>query len=113
MTEDRALLAIERLTQEVDDAHRRYGDFTSTHEALGVLIEEVDELRAAIHANALASIALEAMQVAAVAFRLSAQCEAAMSNVTLARAFLIRSGISHTLTHKVTDASDGTGGVSP
>ena len=62
---------------EADNAASIYGAFTSTHEALGVLIEEVDELRAAIHANNVVAIRDEAIQVAAVALRLAEACQLA------------------------------------
>lgn len=60
------------LAEEARRADTRYGPFTSTHEALGVLTEEVDELRDAIRANDLEAVAREALQVAAVAIRLRA-----------------------------------------
>lgn len=56
-------------------AHERYGDFTSTHEAFGVLAEEVAELLDAIKANKSKSIAAEARQVSAVSLRLAEICE--------------------------------------
>lgn len=55
---------------EISTANAKYGPFTSAHEALGVLLEEVDELRDAIHRNHLQDCLGEAAQVAAVAFRL-------------------------------------------
>ena len=63
---------------EAERAHGLHGAFNSTHEALGVLEEERDELRAAIHANKLAAIQREAIQVAAVALRLAAICQRAI-----------------------------------
>jgi hypothetical protein len=63
---------------EAEAARAKYGDFTSTHEALGVLEEERDELRAAIHENKLAAIQREAIQVAAVALRLADVCQRAI-----------------------------------
>jgi NTP pyrophosphatase (non-canonical NTP hydrolase) len=59
---------------EAAQADERYGPFTSTHEALGVLSEEWDELREAIHANDFAAIEREAAQVASIAIRLAYQC---------------------------------------
>lgn len=67
------LLAIK---DEAFRAQERYGYFASTHEALGVLAEEWDELRDAIRANDLAAIEREAIQVAAVAARLAEHCRA-------------------------------------
>ena len=59
------------VVEQIDQAERRYGDFTSTHEGLGVLIEELRELEDAIRANATESVRLEAIQIAAVATRLA------------------------------------------
>ena len=52
-------------------AQARYGPFTSTHEAIGVALEEWDELRAALHANALGAIEHECLDLAAVCLRLA------------------------------------------
>ena len=52
-------------------AQNRYGVFRSTHEALGVLMEEVAELMEAIRRNDLDAVASEATQVSAVAARLA------------------------------------------
>jgi hypothetical protein len=52
----------------------RYGPFASTHEALGVALEEWDELRAAIHSNALGAVEMECIDLAAVLFRLARAC---------------------------------------
>lgn len=57
-------------------AAEKYGPFASVHEAIGVLVEEWDELRAAMHANDLGAIHREAIQVAAVAARLADQTSA-------------------------------------
>lgn len=67
------LLAVGREAQAAAD---HYGPFASTHEALGVLCEEWDELREAIHCNDAAAIAEEALQVSAVALRLATLCRA-------------------------------------
>jgi NTP pyrophosphatase (non-canonical NTP hydrolase) len=72
---DRAVAAI--LT-EAEQTAARWNGFNSTHEALGVLIEEFDELRAAIHANSMQATAREAMQVSAVALRLYELCTRAV-----------------------------------
>ena len=50
----------------MDKAQARYGDFASTHEALGVAMEEFDELREAIHDNDMDAVAHEAIDLAAV-----------------------------------------------
>lgn len=57
-----------------DLAKQRYGDFASAHEALGVALEEWNELQDAIRANAIESIREEAIDLAAVLFRLAVQC---------------------------------------
>lgn len=64
----------DQIRAEADRAKARYGDFTSTHEALGVLVEEMDELREAVRSNVLIAIEREAIQVAAVALRLAECC---------------------------------------
>jgi NTP pyrophosphatase (non-canonical NTP hydrolase) len=63
----------------IDAANRRYGPFSSTHEALGVASEEWDELREAIRSNDLGLIREEALDLAAVALRLAAECEEAIT----------------------------------
>lgn len=60
---------------EAERAADRYGPFTSTHEALGVLVEEIEELRGAIRDNVIEAVKLEAIQVAAVAARLASCCD--------------------------------------
>lgn len=62
---------IYEIEERIVTAQARYGDFASTHEALGVASEEWDELRSAIHANALASVEDEALDLAAVLVRLA------------------------------------------
>lgn len=57
------------IRQEIELAERRYGDFSSTHEAYGVLAEEMAELLEAIRSNKSESIREECVQVAAVATR--------------------------------------------
>jgi NTP pyrophosphatase (non-canonical NTP hydrolase) len=52
-------------------AEARYGAIASTHEALGVVAEEWDELREAIRANALAAVEYECLDMAAVLIRLA------------------------------------------
>lgn len=47
----------------------RYGPFASSHEALGVALEEWDELREAVHANDPAKIKHECLDLAAVLIR--------------------------------------------
>lgn len=54
-------------------ADARYGNFASTHEALGVALEEWDELREAIRSNKIESIRAEALDLASVLIRLWSQ----------------------------------------
>ena len=61
--------------QRCEAAEVRYGQFASTHEALGVAVEEFDELRDAIRANDLVAIRDEALDVAAVMLRLASACD--------------------------------------
>ena len=58
---------------EAERSAAKYGMFTSTHEALGVLTEEYYELIEAVRANDFAKIWKEAQQVSAVAARLADQ----------------------------------------
>ncbi len=75
------------LMQEIEErmvkAQSRYGDFASTHEALGVACEEWDELREAIRGNALAEVEHECLDLAAVLIRLAISLRA--SNETRLR----------------------------
>ena len=63
--------ALNDIIERSGTAAFRYGDFTSTHEAYGVLAEEVAELLDAIRSNDRESIRDEAIDVAAVAYRLA------------------------------------------
>ncbi len=62
---------LQAIVEEAVIANAKYGSPKSTQESLGVLLEEFDELKAAIHANHASNIAYEAIQVAAVAYRLA------------------------------------------
>lgn len=59
---------------EAERANARYGPYASTHEAYGVLAEEMVELLDAIHSNSMAAVEIEATQIAAVALRLARAC---------------------------------------
>ena len=61
---------VDTLMKEQD---AKYGQFASAHEALGVCLEEWDELRAAIHANDLESVQKECIDLAAPLLRLAEQ----------------------------------------
>ena len=65
----RALL--QELDARIESAAARYGDFASTHEALGVASEEWDELREAIRSNDLQAVESECLDLAAVCIRLA------------------------------------------
>lgn len=54
-------------------ADLRYGPFASTHEALGVALEEWCEFSAAVRSNDLRQIQREALDLAAVLIRLHNQ----------------------------------------
>lgn len=72
--------AIHSVLAEMKTATDRYGTFHSTHEAYGVLREEVDELWADIKGNDLVRMRYEAIQVAAMAIRLVIDAERTMKN---------------------------------
>lgn len=61
---------LEGIVDEIRRADVRYGRFRSTHEAYGVLAEEMAELLDAIRENDIDAIRQEARQVAAIAMRL-------------------------------------------
>lgn len=63
------------LSERIHAASVRYGQFASSHEALGVASEEWDELRDAIRANDIEAIRSEALDLAAVLVRLWAQLD--------------------------------------
>ena len=80
--------AIDFMLAEMSDAKEQYGPYTSTHEAYGVLAEEVYELLEAIRSNRRDMILQEAVQVAGVALRLAQQC-----HDEIEPAFMQRSGL--------------------
>ena len=57
-----------------EQTQARYGNFASTHEAIGVALEEWDELREALRTNNLGAIRAEAIDLAAVLVRLAHEC---------------------------------------
>lgn len=62
---------------EIERATRRYGPATTRHDAMGILLEEVDETWDAVKANQSAGeIDKELIQVAAMAVRFAAQLRA-------------------------------------
>jgi NTP pyrophosphatase (non-canonical NTP hydrolase) len=62
---------IDEIERRIERTQERYGDFASTHEALGVASEEWDELREAVRRNALAGVEQECLDLAAVLIRLA------------------------------------------
>lgn len=66
---------IASICDEVTEAEAKYGPFRSTHEAYGVLAEEVDELLCAIRSCNAVPIRNSAIDVAAVALRLAEACQ--------------------------------------
>jgi hypothetical protein len=67
---DRENQAIDAVRRELYTSTEKYGTFRTTHEAFGVLREEVDEFWDACKANNLVEMEAEAIQVAAMAIRL-------------------------------------------
>jgi len=71
--------AIDEILAEAASAQDFYGPFASAHEMLGVLEEEVDELRQHVFARQGSrdryAMRHEAIQVAAIALRWAAACE--------------------------------------
>ncbi len=65
---DQVLAAIETSIRAADS---RYGPFASVHEAVGVALEEWDELRDAMRKNDLPCVANECIDLAAVLVRLA------------------------------------------
>jgi NTP pyrophosphatase (non-canonical NTP hydrolase) len=67
-------LATAEASAEVLDARERFGEFASPHEAFAVLLEEVDELRAAVFSEerSMSRVCKELRSVAAMALSFSA-----------------------------------------
>lgn len=65
---------IAEIKSHMEAAQARYANFASTHEALGVIFEEFDELTEAIRANRIEAVREEAIDLAAVLIRLAEQC---------------------------------------
>ncbi len=64
------------IRQRMTAAETRYGAFASTHEAMGVALEEWSELIEAVRSNKLGSVESEALDLAAVCIRLAMACAA-------------------------------------
>ena len=65
---------LEEIFQHVSESEERYGNYASSHEALGVIFEEFDELTEAIRANRMESVREEAIDLTAVLIRLAVHC---------------------------------------
>jgi hypothetical protein len=65
---------IYEVEQKAAQAQERYGAFASTHEALGVALEEWHELCDAVRANRLGNVEMECIDLAAVLLRLARAC---------------------------------------
>lgn len=61
---------LDEIERRITAAETRYGPFRSTHEALGVAMEEWDELREAVKSNDLPAVKRECADLAAVLIRL-------------------------------------------
>lgn len=66
--------SMEEIFDHIKASDDRYGDFTSTHEALGVATEEFAELIRAVRRNAIYEVREEAIDLAAVCIRLACVC---------------------------------------
>jgi NTP pyrophosphatase (non-canonical NTP hydrolase) len=62
---------IYELEERIKVASAKYGDFSSTHEALGVAVEEWDEFRDAIKRNNAAAVEHECLDLASVLIRIA------------------------------------------
>ena len=62
-----------RLRTRMDFARVKFGPFASSHEAMGVALEEGDEFRERIHKNDIAGARSEALDLAAVLIRFAEQ----------------------------------------
>jgi NTP pyrophosphatase (non-canonical NTP hydrolase) len=63
--------SINAVYDRAERSEARYGPIASSHEGLGVCLEEWDELRAAVQANDLQKIKHEALDLAAACLRLA------------------------------------------
>ena len=61
------------LREKMREQDEKYGPFSSAHEALGVFLEEWDELRQAIQSNDLMAVRRECLDLAAPLLRLYEQ----------------------------------------
>ena len=62
---------IQSLERRMNDAHCKYGPIASTHEGMGVALEEWHELIDAVRENDLVQVQHECLDLAAVLIRLA------------------------------------------
>jgi NTP pyrophosphatase (non-canonical NTP hydrolase) len=67
--------ALEELKERIAQSSARFGAYTSSHEALGVITEEFYELVTVIRGNYRWSVYEEALDLAACALKLAQDCE--------------------------------------
>ena len=65
---------LKTVERRIDSARDIYGDLSSSHEALGVAMEELQELIEAIHDNDIGNVRREACDLAAICLRLAEAC---------------------------------------
>ena len=83
---------LQEIEAEARQAEAKYGAPTSSHESLGVLYEEFQELTQAIRGNYIEDVRREAIQVAAVALRLAEHCRIDIAQQMGQTEFSARSG---------------------
>jgi NTP pyrophosphatase (non-canonical NTP hydrolase) len=66
---------INDLLNRMEAAEAKYGPPTSTHESMGVALEEWHELIEAVRSNKLGAVYAEALDLAAVLIRMAEACE--------------------------------------
>lgn len=66
---------IRNILAVAESAHSKYGNFRSTHEAIGVALEEWSELQDAIKLNSFVRIKHECIDLAGVLVRLAEHCD--------------------------------------
>lgn len=68
-----ALKSSKEILRRIDHANKRYGPLRSSHEGLGVALEEWNELQDAVKSNVPSDIAWECLDLAAVLIRMAEQ----------------------------------------
>ena len=65
---------INKIQRELSSTRNKYPPFHSSHEGLGVILEEWDELKEAVRNNNISQQRTEAIQLAAMAIRFIQDC---------------------------------------